>query len=235
MNPYQQIKYFFYLLPNWGLRVAFFSAWHEWRGEWKYQIATTGNLKLEGLSITGSNRLSATEYMPVNYSLLEDILHHVPKEARDGVFLDIGCGKGRAMCVAAANGFHKVVGIDIAKELINDAEINLQSIHNQYKNTESSLQWIDVVEYEIPKDISCVFLFNPFEQNIVETLIRKLLNRGSKTSTPLYVLYASPQYAESFLRNGFTEIYHVKKAGFIEGKIFKIEGQTFVNKKVAKN
>ncbi|MFN8265167.1 MAG: class I SAM-dependent methyltransferase [Chitinophagaceae bacterium] len=202
--------------------MAFFSAWHELRGEWKYKIKTTGNQKLEGLSITGSNRLSATEYMPVNYSLLEDLLFHVPTEVKQGVLLDIGCGKGRAMCVAAANGFHKVAGIDIAKELIEEAEINLQSIHNQYKLTESSLHWIDVVEYEIPKDISCVFLFNPFEQNIVETLIRKLLNRGSKTSTPLYVLYASPQHAESFLRNGFTEIYQVKKAGFIEAKIFQI-------------
>lgn len=222
MNLYQQIKYFFYLLPNWGIRVAIFSAWHEWRGEWKYQITTTGNQKLEGLSITGSNQLSATEYMPVNYSLLEDLLQHVPKEARDGVFLDIGCGKGRAMCVAAANGFHKVTGIDIAKELITKAEINLQSIHNQYKHTESSLHWIDVVEYEIPKDCSCIFLFNPFEQNLVETLIRKLLARGRKLEPHLYVLYASPQHAESFLRSGFTEIYKVKKAGFIEAKIFQL-------------
>jgi len=202
--------------------VAFFSAWHELRGEWKYKIKTTGNQKLEGLSITGSNRLSATEYMPVNYALLEDLLFHLPKEARDGIFVDIGCGKGRAMCVAAANGFHKVAGIDIAKELINDAEINLQSIHNQYKNTESSLQWIDVVEYEIPKDCSCIFLFNPFEKNIVETLIRKLLARGRKPGVSLYVLYASPQHAESFLRNGFTEIYHLKKAGLIEAKIFQL-------------
>ena len=202
--------------------MALFSAWHELRGEWKYQIVTTGNQKLEGLSITGSNRLSATEYMPVNYALLEDLLFHVPTEAKQGVFLDIGCGKGRAMCVAAANGFHKVSGIDIAKELIDEAEINLQSIHNQYKLTESSLHWIDVVEYEIPNNISCVFLFNPFEQNIVETLIRKLLTSGRKPGARLYVLYASPQHAERFLRNGFTEIYQVKKAGFIEAKIFQL-------------
>lgn len=202
--------------------MACFSAWHEFRGEMKYKITTTGNQKLDGLSISGNNRLSATEYMPVNYALLEDLLSHLPQEAKDGIFLDIGCGKGRALCVAAANGFNRVAGVDIAKELISAAKSNLQSIQNQFKTTESSLHWADVVDYDIPNDVTCVFLFNPFEQNIVESVVRKLLESRRKSNTLLYVLYASPQHAESFLHNGFTRIYQVKKAGFIEAQILRL-------------
>ena len=104
-----------YIATNWGLQIALFTLRQEWRGEKKYKINTTAFSDLSRFKITGNQLTHATEYMPVNYFTIEHLFTHLPKQARQGSLLDIGCGKGRAMCVAASYGFQKVIGIDFAK------------------------------------------------------------------------------------------------------------------------
>ena len=107
------------------MQIALFTLRQEWRGEKKYKINTTAFSDLSRFKITGNQLAHATEYMPVNYFTIEQLFTHLPKQARQGSLLDIGCGKGRAMGVAASFGFQKVIGIDFAKEMIDAAEKNL--------------------------------------------------------------------------------------------------------------
>ena len=50
---------------------------------------------------------NATIYIPVSYNLLENILTYITESCRNH-FLDIGCGKGSALCVAVYNGFKNI-------------------------------------------------------------------------------------------------------------------------------
>ena len=86
---------------------------HEIKGEKKYGINTTGADELKKLKKKGIDVSHATMYMPVSYQLLEETLLQIPGDNKKH-FFDIGCGKGRAMCVAAHYGFAKISGIDFS-------------------------------------------------------------------------------------------------------------------------
>jgi trans-aconitate methyltransferase len=47
---------------------------------------------------------------------------HLP---RDGVFVDVGCGKGRILLLAVEHGLNRVVGIEISPTLCKIAEKNI--------------------------------------------------------------------------------------------------------------
>jgi 2-polyprenyl-3-methyl-5-hydroxy-6-metoxy-1,4-benzoquinol methylase len=191
------------------------------RGEKKYKINTTSFNNLARFNITGNQLAHATEYMPVSYFTMEQLLFHLPEKALAGTFLDIGCGKGRAMCVAAHYGFSKVKGIDFAEEMIHTAEKNLRITKQHYPQLEYDVLWKDVTALEIGKDVSTVFLFNPFDEVLMKTVIQKITASLQDNPRPFYVLYASPRHEELFFAKGFDVIYRVKKFNYLEGAILR--------------
>lgn len=150
---------------------------------------------------------------------MEQLLSHLPEEARKGGFLDIGCGKGRAMCVAAHFGFTNIQGIDFAKEMIDAAGKNLALTQSLLPALQYKLFWQDTTELEIGKDISTIFLFNPFGGVLVKSIIRKIENSLQKHPRQIYVLYASPDHENFFFNAGYDVRFRVKKYDYLEGII----------------
>jgi 2-polyprenyl-3-methyl-5-hydroxy-6-metoxy-1,4-benzoquinol methylase len=191
----------------------------EWNGEKKYGINSTSFHNLSRFKITGRQLAHATEYMPVNYFTIEHLFDHLPKQAMAGTFLDIGCGKGRAMCVAAAYGFQHVAGIDFAKEMIDAAEKNLLLTKQRYSSLSYHLAWDDVSTLEIGKQVQTIFLFNPFDEVLIKTVLQKIDASLKAYPRELYVLYASPRHEEFFFAAGYDVLFRVKKYRFLEGII----------------
>ncbi|MBP6686240.1 MAG: class I SAM-dependent methyltransferase [Lacibacter sp.] len=220
MKLLQHINYFFYIASNWGVRIGLFTLNQEWRGEKKYGINTTSANELTEFKIKGNQLAHATEYMPVNYFTIEQVLDHLPEKAKQGMFLDIGCGKGRALCVAAAYGFIKLYGIDFAKQLIDQAEQNLLLAKKRYPNLNYELSWSDISTLEIGKEVSTVFLFNPFDEVLMKKIIQKINSSLQQNPRELYVLYCSPRHEELFFADGYNVLFRIKKYNFLEGTIF---------------
>ena len=128
LNVMKFFTYFLYIASNWNIRIAWHILLQEIKGEKKYRINTTGKDTLESLEEKGIDIDHATIYMPVSYDLLETIFNQLPKK-RNTHFLDIGCGKGRALCVAAYHGFNKVTGIDLHKQSANHLYSGVSSPH----------------------------------------------------------------------------------------------------------
>jgi SAM-dependent methyltransferase len=215
----QHIKYFFYIAGNWGFKIALFTLQKEWAGEKKYRINTTSFNDLSRFTITGHQLVHATHYMPVNYFTIEQLFTHLPKQATQGVFLDIGCGKGRALCVAAYYGFEKLTGIDFAKEMINAAERNLAITKKIHPSLEYQLTWADISTLEIKKEVRTVFLFNPFDSILLKAVVQKIEASQKAYPRELFVLYASPRHEEVFFAAGYDVLYRIKKYNLLEGII----------------
>lgn len=215
------IQYFFYIAFNWGLRIALFTLKEEFKGEKKYRINTTSYSKLTRYNIAGNQLAHATEYMPANYFTLEQLFSHLPEDAGKSAFLDIGCGKGRAMCVAASYGFRKVIGIDFAQQLIDAAEENLKQTKELYPALEYSLHWKDVLNFEIGNDVSTLFMFNPFDEILMRTVIRKINDSLRLHPRPIYIMYASPRHEDLFFADNYNVVFRIKKFNYLEGVILK--------------
>lgn len=219
MKLLQHITYFLYIASNWGIRLGFFTLKQELRGEKKYGIDSTSANDLAEFQIKGNQLSHATEYMPVNYFTIEHVLEHLPENAKGGIFLDIGCGKGRALCVAASYGFTRLHGIDFAKQLIDQAEKNLSLTKKRIPSLHYELSWSDISTLELSKDVTTVFLFNPFDEVMMKNIIQKINRSLQQYPREFYVLYCSPRHEELFFADGYDVLYRIKKYSFLEGII----------------
>lgn len=209
----------------------------EIKGEKKYGINTTGADELKKLEDKGIDITHATIYMPVSYTLLEEIFkqldsnnykqqttNHILQTTNHkpfNHFLDIGCGKGRALCVAAHQGFKKVTGIDFSKELCDDANENLTKTKQKIPTLQFNVINNDAFYFEIPDDVDCIFFFNPFDEIIMSAVVNNIFESLQNNPRKLYIIYVNPLHKEQFLKAGFTETWHSKKMKYLEASILE--------------
>ena len=223
MQTLQYINYFFYLASNWNLRIAWHIVGKEIKGEKKYSIQTTGADELQKLEAKGIDISHATIYMPASYDLLEATFAEI-KQYNLSNFLDIGCGKGRAMCVAAHHGFKQVTGIDFSKELCSNAKENLEITKKNFPSLSYKVINNDAFYYEIPADVDCIFLFNPFDEIIMHGVIENIDTSLQEFPRDLYIIYLNPLHKKQFIENGYKEIFYTKRLKYLEGSILKKDG-----------
>lgn len=226
------IRYFFYLALNWNIPIAWHIIRQEIKGEREYGINTTGADELKKLQNLGVDISHATIYMPVSYELLEDIFEQLsprnhklqtclPDRQTSKLkpinhFLDIGCGKGRALCVAAHHGFNKLTGIDFSKELCEAAMANLEVTKQRIPGMDFSVIHNDAFYFEIPADADCIFFFNPFDETIMSGVVENILESLQTHPRRISIIYVNPLHKEYFIHAGFTETWYSKKMRYLE-------------------
>ncbi len=215
------IQYFFYLGINWNWRIAFHILFHEIKGEKKYGIHTTGSDELKKTAASGVDISHATVYMPASYLLLEDVFTRLPGNERNH-FIDIGCGKGRVLCVAANHGFKKVTGIDFSTGFCTTATQNLQLTKRRFPALLATVINKDAATVEIPTDADCIFFFNPFDLFIMKTVAQNIRKSYTKNPRTIYIVYLNPLYKKELLQIGFKEIYYACRMKYMEAVILQI-------------
>ena len=219
MQSLKYFKYFFYLAFNWNFRIALHIIKNEIKGEKKYGINTTGADELKALSKKGIDISHATVYMPASYDLLEEIFRQADIKSFKH-FVDIGCGKGRAMCVAATKGISKLTGIDFSKELCAAATINLAQTKQHFPELQYKIINNDAFYFDIPDDADCIFMFNPFDEIIMSGVINNIEESMQQNPRKITIIYLNPLQKHLFISNGYTEIFHTKNLHYLEGCIF---------------
>jgi SAM-dependent methyltransferase len=219
------IKYFFYLAYKWDIKIAQYILSQEIKGEKKYGIITTGVDELKKLEERGIDTDHSTIYMPVSYSVLEEMFVQLNLLINTSFnhFLDIGCGKGRALCVAGHVGFSKVTGIDFSKEFCKAAEENLTITQQQFPNLQYKVINNDAFYFEIPNDVDCIFMFNPFDDVIMSGVAENILESFEINPRHITVIYVNPLYKEELLAVGFKQIYFTQKMQYLEAAILELK------------
>lgn len=214
------IKYFYFLFTNWNIKVAWYIIRQEIKGEKKYCINTTGADELFKLEKQGIDISHATIYMPVSYNLMEEIFQQLSGATRNH-FLDIGCGKGRALCIAAHSGFKQVTGLDFSKTLCDAAKENLIKTRHQIPGLHFKIINNDAFYFEIPGDVDCIFLFNPFDEIIMSAVVNNIFESLHSNPRKIKIIYVNPLHKDLFLKAGYTETWFSKKMKYIEAVILE--------------
>ncbi len=215
------LNYFFYLGINWNFKIATKLIRQEIKGEKKYGINTTGADELKNLSEQDIDISHATIYMPVSYALLEQIFLQVPPHPKKH-FLDIGCGKGRVLCVAASNGYTKITGVDFSAKLCKQAVGNLEKTKLVFPALSFKVITTDAINFDIPPDVDCIFLFNPFDVVVMGATVFNIMESARERPRDILVVYANPVYESLFLEEGFVETFHTKEMQYLEAAILKL-------------
>jgi predicted RNA methylase len=115
-------------------------------------------------------------------------------ETKGYTFVDIGCGKGRAMIVATEFDFDAIVGYDISAELVNIANENAAVMAQRYpERTPIRALKANVSELSLPVGKLVVFLYNPFGTPLIAALL-KTLEAGIAAGEieHLFIVYDNP-------------------------------------------
>src|SRR5713226_561215 len=86
----------------------------------KYGIETRRTVWRKRVSIMGDN----VNYEPVDLELFAHGIAFVPRVT----FVDLGCGKGRALILAHEAGFRNLIGVEMSPKLAAAARSNLQRL-----------------------------------------------------------------------------------------------------------
>lgn len=215
MKLIRYIQYFFYIGVNWGWKIAAVILPQEIKGEKKYNINTTGADELKKLGRSGIDISHATIYMPVSYSLIEKTLEQIDGSNKKH-FLDIGCGKGRALCVAAHFGFNQLTGIDFSEKFCEAAIKNLNNTKLQLPAINFSIINQDAATVKVRADTDCIFLFNPFDEVVMKKVVENILKSLESNHRLLNIIYVNPLHKNLFTEKNFEEVYHSKTGKYFE-------------------
>jgi SAM-dependent methyltransferase len=86
-------------------------------------------------------------------------------------FVDVGCGKGRALIIAAMYPFKRIIGIEYAPDLAKACRKNIKTLHlaERCEIVES-----DAAECKFPNGKLFVYICNPFNQVVFDRVLRNL-------------------------------------------------------------
>jgi SAM-dependent methyltransferase len=123
-------------------------------------------------------------YEATSYSALGRLLRDVGPRSADagGVFLDAGCGKGRAVVVAATYPYHRVIGIEIAGRLAAVARENVRRARRHLRCPQVEVLEADAATFVIPRDVSTVYIGASFRGATLDRFIANIYD--SFTATP---------------------------------------------------
>ncbi|SDG73115.1 class I SAM-dependent methyltransferase [Chitinophaga filiformis] len=212
------LLYFLYVGWHWGLDLAFFIIRHEIRGEKKYGIRTIGTDNLAS-ELSKEDRKHIAMYEPVNYYTATWLFDHLQPTDLSTTLLDVGCGRGRVLAMAADYGFTTLAGIDLSPKLYQAAVKMRDMLCNRYQHIRINVACQDARVYAIPETVGVIFLFNPFDQVIMEKFIAKVEESLLRRPRPLKILYANPQCKQQWLDAGFEETDSFVKMNFLRGSI----------------
>jgi SAM-dependent methyltransferase len=119
------------------------------------------------------------------------------------VFLDLGSGMGRVVFLAALHyPFKRVVGVELSPDLHRIAEGNIARNRPRFASREVELVCGDVLDYEIPDDVTVVFLASPFTGAIFQAVADRLLDSVDRAPRRLRLIYFNPTEEDRLLRTG---------------------------------
>jgi SAM-dependent methyltransferase len=144
----------------------------------KYSTDTCTRSNLNTLTIASENRAHGTRYEPTRVLSLQKLLPTIRRMApADSVLVDLGCGKGRVLLLAARAGFPKVRGLEFASELCDVARRNCSTFKAKTGVTATfDVIHADVTKYAIQTEENVFFLFNPFDVVIFEQVLLAVLD-----------------------------------------------------------
>lgn len=161
-----------------------------------YGTDTGGIEPLWKFTIQSPNARFGTRYEPTQESELVCAVGFLCEELKTFTFVDLGCGKGRAVVIAASLGFRKLIGVEFVSELVEVARNNLAKL----KIENAVVLHADAADFCFPNSNTVVYLYNPFSPEVFKSVI---LNLKKSFVNKLYVIYKAPRYGEMLDASGF--------------------------------
>ena len=129
-------------------------------------------------------------YRATSYRGAARILDRLDPTSADA-FLDIGCGAGRMICVAAQYSFSRIIGLEMDPVICNRARSNINELRTFVVRPE--IVCGDATKFKISDDITIVFLYNTFGGDPLRALLAHILESYDRQPRRIRIVYLNPR------------------------------------------
>lgn len=147
-----------------------------------------------GPAVTRSGHL-VIHYETTSEAAIRAPLDHLARllDLRDFVFVDLGCGKGKPLLVAATYPFRRLVGVDISPACIAVARRNLARYGpERIDASRVELLTMDAEDFVFPPEPLVLYLYNPFPGAVLERVTTRLDASLRERLRAAAIVYVNP-------------------------------------------
>jgi SAM-dependent methyltransferase len=183
-----------------------------------------------GVDTSGS--LSAAECAP-DAAMASQILPYAgsqPSIVRAGIallpdhnqyaFVDLGCGKGRALMVASEFSFARLVGVEISQDLAEITRRNAAVIAlRDPRRASIEIQVGDATAMRPPAERVVYFMYNPFGRALMETLVDGLERQLANGLQHAFLVYYNPVHGDVLDRSPHFARWQAETIPYADGEL----------------
>ncbi|MCW2968554.1 MAG: hypothetical protein JWM71_2326 [Solirubrobacteraceae bacterium] len=167
------------------------------RGERRFDrslgVSTAGISEASANAPADPLSVHAVHYQGVPVRRLTAILEALPIEPGETTFVDYGCGKGKALLLAAMRGFRRVIGVEFAPGLAAVAQRNAEVLARARPDAARvEVACLDAAEYGLPVEPTVLFLYNPFDDVVMRRVAAAVDRSLAEDPRPMLVVYLHP-------------------------------------------
>jgi hypothetical protein len=182
----------------------------------RYHVRTAGVVNLADMSIPSPNQrfgVRCEGIDPGDFQVLMRAFTAVA-DPREYTFVDLGCGLGKAMALASEFPFRRIVGVDFAPDLHAACLANLATLRAPSQQCfDLSAVRCDALDFALPTSPLALFLYNPFDEEVMAPLVRNVAASYESDRRPIVVLYDTPQHAGPWEQAGsFRQVLRTRGA-----------------------
>ena len=158
---------------------------------------TSGSVEPDNLGIANaeSSRL-AIRYLPSPLRVTSWMLDRTGIDVREYSFVDLGCGKGRVLLIAAQRPFRKVVGVEISADLAAIAKRNIERFTPPSERIRAvTVENTDARDFKMPPGNLLIHMYHPFDPAISAAVFTRLA--AVRDTPPRRVVVAYLTYTHS--------------------------------------
>lgn len=169
-------------------------------------------------SVVGNHWPYGVSYQAVDPGRFLRALDEAEVDYRENTFLDLGCGKGRALLLAAGFPFRKLVGVEYCEKLHDTARANVASLPMGMAPERIELRRMDAAEVEVPDGPLTVFLYNPFAEVVMRPVVERFAAAYRRKARQIVVIYFTAELKHLWLETGIFEL-HAEEPAILRSQV----------------
>lgn len=171
----------------------------------RHGVDTGGIIPQADLDVVTANWVHGSAYVATSPIDFGDVLAPYGLDFGRTSFVDLGCGKGRVVLMAAALPFERVVGVEYSAQLSQVARANIARYRGPRTAAAVEVVTGDATAYVFPPGDLVVFMYHPFDDVVMRRVVASLEAAMAEAPRKLVVLYFKPVYAALWDSAAFVE------------------------------
>jgi hypothetical protein len=162
--------------------------------DWEHRVNTTSGAVGWRERLLG---LFHSPYQPTESALFHEMITVLAEQRgfdfSEFTFIDLGSGKGRTLLMASDYPFRRIVGVELLPSLHRTAQENLAQYHSESQKCFAlEAVWGDATEFTFAFEPTVIFLFNPFPEAGLRSMMANLERSLREHPRKVYVIYHNP-------------------------------------------